>query len=191
MKKITLILLFCFIALCANAQDIYDDFVSESNAVRLQETKGNLLKKEVYKTKTFSGFFQGFSISSAMITDLRSGDKEAYVIIRSSADKASYSSIIDYDELPACIEALDYIINTEISSKPANYVDVFIKTRDALEIGALYDEALGMGTGMRWQTAITHRKYITNPTIVVPVKRLQEIMDELVSAKVLLDEKLN
>lgn len=189
MKKITLILLFCFIALCANAQDIYDDFVSESNAVKLQETKGSLLKKEIFKTKTFSGLFQGFSISSAMITDLRSGSKEAYVIIRSSADKASYSSIIDYDELPACIEALDYIINSEISSKPANYVDVFIKTRDALEIGALYDEALG--TGMRWQTAITHRKYITNPTIVVPVKRLQELLDELVSAKVLLDEKLN
>ena len=187
MKKLFIVSLFAMFCVAAMAQNIQSNFVTESAAGKFEETKGAILKKEKFGTKSFSGFVSTISISPAMITNLRTGEKEPYVIVVSTIDKSRYQSVIDYDELPACIEALDYIINSEVNNKPENYVDVFIKTRDALEIGALYDMTL---TGTKWQTAITHRKYVSNPTATVSVKNLQEILEELKSAKALLEEKM-
>ena len=188
MKRIAITTLFIVFCSSVLAQNIQSNFVTESAAGKFEETKGAILKKEKFEGKSFQGFTSTISITPAMITNLRNGEKEAYVIVGSTIDKASYSSFIDYDELPACIEALDYIINSEVNNKPDNYVDVFIKTRDALEIGAVYGLTL---TGTKWQTAIAHRKYVSNATATVSVKNLQEIMEALKAAKVLLEEKLN
>ena len=188
MKKTIIIALSSIFCASAFAQNIQSNFVTESTAGKFEETKGAVLKKEKFEGKSFQGFVSTITITPAMITNLRNGEREVYVIVGSTIDKSSYSSIIDFDELPACIEALDYIINSEVNNKPNNYVDVFIKTRDALEIGAVYGLSL---TGTKWQTAITHRKYVSNPTATVSVKNLQEILDALKSAQSLLQDKLD
>lgn len=188
MKRLVIFLSLMMLCSGVFAQSVSSGFVSESSAVKFEETKGSIIKKERFTTKNFSDLIYSVSISSAMITNLRTGEKVPYVIVGTIVDKVSYQSVIDFDELPACIEALDYIINSEVSNKPSNSVDVFFKTRDALEIGAIYNDIAI--AGKKWQTAITHRKYVSNPTAIVSVKNLQEIMDELESAKALLEEKM-
>lgn len=185
MKRIALVSLFILVSLFASAQELDKSFISESKAVKFEETKGELLKKELYRTTTILGLSCELRISPAMVTDLRSGAKEAYIIISSKTKDDLFVSVIDYEEIPACIEAFDYIINSEINSKPRNYTQVFIRTRDYLEIGAVYDV-----DALRWQTAISYRKYIEPPTFTLTVKRVQDIKEVFESAKIVLEKNL-
>lgn len=192
MKKLMLIVLAMICCHAAFSQDIIPGYITESKAAQLEGTKGLFLKVEYFKKKVIA--INEVEMIPAMITNIRTGEKTPYVIVKTKEEGRPdrYTSIIDYDEIPSCIEALEYIMNEEITSKPANDVHVFIMTRDALEIGATAEYLGGSITGSwKWKTTFTHGKYINTPRTDILAKNIKKVIEQLVSAKNVLDENLN
>lgn len=188
MKKLMLIVLAMIYCHAAYSQDIIPGYVTESKAAQLEETKGLFLKVEYFKKKVIA--INEVEMIPAMITNIRTGEKTPYVIVKTKEEGTPlrYASIIDYDEIQSCIEALEYIMKEEITSKPANEVHVFIMTRDALEIGATAEL---LGGSRKWKTTFTHGKYTGNPRTDILAKNIKKVIEQLVSAKEVLDENLN
>ena len=185
MKKLLLFVLALVCCQAAFSQDIVPGYVTESKAAQLEGTKGAFLKIENFK-KSVIGLGE-VEIIPSMITDIRTGEKTPYIIVKTKEEgtPVRYTSVIDYDEIPSCIEALEYIMTNEITSKPTNDVHVFILTRDNLEIGAIWDSYLW------WRTSFTHVKYVGNPRTYILAESIGKVIDLLKSAKEVLDEHLN
>ena len=184
MRRIVLIVLAMIYYQAAYSQDIIPGYVTESKAAQLEGAKGAFLKIENFK-KSVIGLGE-VEIIPSMITNIRTGEKTPYIIVNTKREGSPnyYASIIDYDEIPSCIEALEYIMNNEITSKPENKVHVFIMTRDGLEIGAIWDSSW-------WRTMFTHGKYIDNPITDISAKNIKKVIEMLKSGKEVLDEHLN
>ena len=75
----------------------------------------------------------------------------------------------------------------EITSKPTNEVHVFIMTRDALRIGATAEISAG---SRKWKTTFTHGKYTSSPRTDILAKDIKKVIEQLTSAKEVLDENL-
>lgn len=188
MRKLILFLLALVCYKAAFSQDIIPGYVTESKAAQLEGSKGLFLKVEYFKKKVVA--INEVEMIPAMITNIRTGDKTPYVIVKTKEEGSTtrYTSIIDYDEIPSCIEALEYIMTTEITSKPNNEVHVFIMTKDALRIGATSEIYAG---SRKWKTKFTHGKYIGNPRTDILAKNIKKVIEQLSSAKEVLDENLN
>ena len=193
MNKVIVLLLTLFISQSLFSQELQQDYKTASNAGKFIETQGSILKVESYTDYVISsGLISGtVEIIPGMITNIRNGEKTSYIIVNSyyqDSHSVIYTSYIDFDEIPACIEALEYIINTETTSIPSNYTRVFFKTRDQLEIGA---QIYVTGYNERsWKTSITHMKYVRKPSFEISIKKLPKIVEALKESMALLEEKL-
>lgn len=193
MNKVIVLLLTLFISQSLFSQELQQDYKTASNAGKFIETQGSILKVESYTDYVISsGLISGtVEIIPGMITNIRNGEKTSYIIVNSyyqDSQSVIYTSYIDFDEIPACIEALEYIINTETTSIPSNYTRVFFKTRDQLEIGA---KIYVTGYNERsWKTSITHMKYVRKPSFEISIKKLPKIVEALKESMALLEEKL-
>ena len=193
MKKFAIISLFLFFCSNVYAQEIRSTFVSESAAGMINTSRGVVLKKEIFWDKPFSNTLltSGITISPALITVLSSEEKIPYVIIGSTfssgINTSEYSSYIDLEDLPNCIGALEYIIDSELKTKPSHYVECLYKSRDGLAIGAVYGDGL---FGKRWMTYVKHEKYISDTTTWLSIDRFREILDALKAAMDTLIEKM-
>ena len=78
-------------------------------------------------------------------------------------------------------------MTAEITTTPSNDVHVFIMTRDALEIGARFEINAGI---RKWKTTFTHGKYTTEPRTDILARNIKKLIEQLTSAKEVLDEKL-
>ena len=187
MKKLILITLALLCCHAAFSQDIIPGYVTESKAAMLEETKGLFLKVENFERKVVA--INEVEIIPAIITNIRTGEKTPYVIVKTKEEGTSirYRSIIDYDEITSCIEALEHIMTAEITTTPSNDVHVFIMTRDALEIGARFEINAGI---RKWKTTFTHGKYTTEPRTDILARNIKKLIEQLTSAKEVLDEKL-
>ena len=187
MNRFVVCVISFILCITVNAQDlvINPDFVSESHTVLFEETEGLLMKKEHFKMKSGAGFINNVHIIPAMITDIRSGEKASYIILESIKDHCY--SIIDFDEIPACIEALNYIIESETSNKAptSEYVEIFFKTRDGLIIGASSETY-----SKKWRAFTSHTKYVDPPRYEHTIGNLQKIVSILQESQSLLEEKL-
>lgn len=193
MKKAFIIYLTLILSQSLFAQELVQNFQTASNAGKFIETQGSILKVEYYKDTddayTFSGSPSGAAlfIFPGMITDVRSGEKTPFIKVRSTFDNIKYESFIDFEEIPACIEALEYIINTETINTPTNYSHVFFITKDGLEIGAIGQH---YGLQRSWKTSIAHTKYVRPPYFENSIKKLPQIVEALKESMALLEEKL-
>lgn len=184
MKKLLLFVLALACCQAAFSQNIVPGYETESKAARLEGTKGAFLKVENFKKMSVG--LSEVEIIPSIITDIRTGEKTPYIIVKTKEEgtPVRYPSVIDYDEIPSCIEALEYIAANEITNKPINDVHVFILTRDNLEIGAVWDSS-------KWRTSFTHGKYIGNPRTDISSKSIKKVIEMLKSAKEVLDEHLD
>lgn len=190
MKKPLALLVTLFLSQLLFSQELVRDYKTTSSAGKFIETKGLILKIEHYKNYVITGVNFGLEtiIYPGIITDVRSGEKRAYVKVRSSYKEMLYESVIDFDEIPACIEALEYIIEIETNNKPSNYTDVFFKTKDELEIGA---RTLVFGQEFSWKTSIAHMKYVRTPSFEISIKKLPKVVEALKESMALLEEKMS
>lgn len=197
-RTILLVFVFLFTASYIHAQQdqqIVPGFVSESKAVQFEESRGEVVRKDFYKIRLANDWSPDFKITAVMLTDIRTGEKAPYLLVSSFAGNISYTSVIDYDEIPACIEALEYFLSCETKEKPDHDVMVFIRLRDGLELGTNFGTPTGLptvSTGFmgRWHTVITHRKYLIEPSTTFALKRINQLIEGLKKSKQLLDEKL-
>ena len=194
MKKTLLFSLTLLLCVLSNAQDVSNLFVSESETVKFEESKGLFIKREIFDDKynVLPRIVKSFS--PAMLTDLRTKEREPYVYVGSlvpdGGKNISRTSVIDYDEISSVIEALEYIINDfDLNDKPTYKDEVFIKTRDGLVIGVQADLNV-LNEKKKWTAFILHSKYLVSNTKYYKTTSLSEWVTELKDAKTLLDEKM-
>lgn len=184
MKKILITSLSLLLSVFAVAQSVKTEFVSESKAAIFEESKGAIIKKEYFEMPDGKGWMNIGHITPAIITDVRTGNIVAYVRF----EIGGVSSILDYDEIPACLEALNYIISEETSTKPpkSEYIEVIFRSRDGLEIGAFSETYK-----KNWKTVIVHTKYVSDPSTTTSIRNLQDIVNTLELAQKFLADKIN
>ena len=184
MKKFLITSLFLLLSVFAGAQNVKTDFVSESKAAKFEESKGAIIKKEFFEMPEGKGWLNIGHIVPAIITDVRTGSIEAFVRV----EIGGASSILDYDEIPACLEALNYIISEETSTKPpkSEFIEVIFRSRDGLEIGAFSETFKKY-----WKTVIVHTKYVSEPSTTTSIKNLQDIVTTLEIAQNFLADKID
>lgn len=196
MKKALVIFLILILSQSLFSQELVPNFQTASNAGKFIETQGSILKIEYFNDETkynynfvISGLLLGAEtfIFPGMITDVRSGVKTPFVKVTSTYKDARYESFIDFDEIPACIEALEYILKSETTNSPGNYTHIFFKTRDELEIGAINRFFGSDGT---WKTSIAHMKYVKPSYFEISIKKLPKIVEALKESLALLEENM-
>ena len=165
---------FILFSLNIFAQPISSNFISESKANKLEETKGLFLKVQRFESTYFYGGAT-LRMTPVIITNIRTDEKEGYVEFWFSTD-GGYKSSLDYDEIPACLEALDYITKNELPNKPSTEEHVFFKTRDGIHLGAYYEMD---GKRSKWYTSLRQTKYISNPQTIYEINLLDKIIMEL------------
>ena len=190
MKKIIITLFLCLLAASAFAQDIQIGFTTESAAAKLVGTKGSVIKKEEFKQENFTGSLSGSgNFRPAIITDIRTGAKTPYIAVTSSDNGITQVSYLDYDEFSSCIEALEYIGESELDNK-LNYkeissVEVCYISKDGLQIGVINRGGIG-----RWQLFILQGKYARPVYIAMSARELKKLVAYLKDTKVFLEERL-
>ena len=187
MKRAILVYLFMVLSTAAFAQELKPEVNSNNATWKLEGAKGKAAKIERFTERRLSNMNSVLFIYASMYTDLRTGSKEPYILVKIYQEGAYYSGVIDYDELPACLETLKHIINNEVTVSPGHYVDVVFTSRDEVAIGAIYDTSL---SNVTWQSTVTLYNYPSRPSLRLPVKRLSEIVRILQSAQELLTEKM-
>ena len=192
MKKTLFVFLFVMMCICASAQDIASDFKTESKAALLEGNKGLLIRRDCFETKQIMGIASTIQITPTILTDLSTGQKEAYINLSSmgltSKGTNNKSSYIDLDELSAILDAMDYMLSTVISEKPSHHVDVTITTRDGLIIAVTYDTTQVRGD--KWGGSLHHTKYLSGEITPVSTKVLQNLKGELEASKAFLEKEL-
>ena len=124
----------------------------------------------------------------SIITDLKSGQKIAYISINIYINSVGYHGIIEYEEIPAIVEAIESIISSEINTTPSSYTTVFYQTKNGIEIGAFYNAF--SDKKKNWSMYITNNRYVSKPQAVNTIESLNKFLDDLKSAQTLLEEHL-
>lgn len=157
MKKI-LLSLVCAIMACTSvfAQTQAKDEIpeSKSKAVEFMTADGSFLVKEFYDLQKIKGVECQVLIMRNVVSGKKMGCLRLVTQYRSQYSSDSYIGTLDSDELDACIQSLEYIINTLLTSTPEVYTEAEYKTSDGVKFGAYFNKG-------KW-TAYVYTKGYTN-----------------------------
>lgn len=167
MKKFIAIAFF-LISVSTFAQEMLKSSEFQSKASEFQEKAGILYKKVSGESSYSSKGMLTVRLTPSIFTDIRSSVSTSCVEIWFNSD-SGYTSFIDGDEIASCIEAIEYILSTEMSTSPSNDVEVGIITRGGVSIGAVYDSS-------KWYAYVRQLKYRANPEIRLDAAQLRTIM---------------
>lgn len=178
---------FAALALAASVtaygQELNPSFRSESKAATFMETKGSIIKIDCPFSETISGWSSTLTIEPCVVTNVRSEASERFVRFTGGYNGANYTSALDEDEIPALLEALDYISNETSSGKPSHYMEYKFRSRDGLEVG-VYWGATPMKGGYGWIVFVAHGKYLLKPSVSFEKgKRLGQIRETVAKAQ--------
>lgn len=107
-----------------------------SKSVAFMSKNGSLIQKEFHdvakvKTMEFQVLILTNIVSSAKIGCLRA---------EASYGSDSYIGTLDYDELDACIQSIDYIKDKLLPTEPTVYTEVEYRTSDGVSLGAYFSK---------------------------------------------------
>ena len=125
MKKLLLLLLIV-IPLGLSAQEEKEQ-PSKSKTIMFQEKSGVIIEKKFYDIE--GAKVQGVAFQNIIVTDLSTGEKQGALRLKtsyySSALKQTETFIgtLDYDELTACIQSLEYMQQNVINQTPTTYTE--------------------------------------------------------------------
>lgn len=183
MRKLSIIVISLLLCVLANAQNSDNLFVSESKTYQFIETRGKFVQKEEFDKPLLT-------MIPAIITDLRTGEKQPYVVVRSGGSVLR-RSVLDYEEIPAVIEALEYIKDCpQIKEVPDSDVEIYIKTRDGISLGVFIGYKGLLTSKKVWKPFIQQSRYLTDNIAVFQMSNLTDLIQELKDAKTLLDSKI-
>lgn len=139
MKKIALFLSVLFISISSFAQAKEEVPSSQSDTVEFFNTQGSLFVKEFYDLTKVNSVECQVLILSDVVNDTKNGYLRL-TTYGSSIVKDAYIGTLYYDELDACIEALQYIKDTILPSTPLVYTEVEYETKKGVEFGAYFSK---------------------------------------------------
>ena len=167
---------------------------SESEIVKLMNNGSTLTKKEFFDLPEV----KGVSFEVIIITDMVKGNKYGglRLITKYTAPYLSntYIGTLDYSEIDDCINSMNVIKNDILPTTPSVYTEVRYKTKDYVEMGALFSPnnswALiqAPSTG-KWFVYISTKSYLNNSTAIIPAKQIDAIISNLQESKRIIEEQ--
>ncbi len=157
MKKIIFTALLIPITLCAIAQDRADT-VRQSRTLRFADSAHGLIHTELI----YHGHIVGNTVQILRATDMITGKTQTGLRF---SDVAGHVAVVDADELPALLAAMNQILAKVVSTKPGTGDEVYcFRSRSGFEAGCYIDNK------RQWQLYI-QLKWRDNTT-VTPLKQL-------------------
>lgn len=186
MRKIliTVALLTCCIFASAQVADS-SSIVLGSRTSALTAKSGTLIRMECLTSESMSSMSEYLEIEACVVTDVMSGHAERAVLFSSGKSGAypTYRSAVDADEVPALLEALDYMIKAIGEKESSPYARLSFLSRDGLSIGTewkLTDARRGSGSRYVY---VRHLRYAGKPSVTfTDTKRLSQIRDAVAKA---------
>ncbi len=137
MKKILFTIIIGFLTIITNAQEKENAL---SNAEIFSETTGTLIQKEFLDI----GNLKKCNIQTIHFTDLisskeKSAIKFEYEIAKGTSTK-SKATYVDSDEVEMLLKSIKLMQDKINSKKPANYTEVYFRSRGGFETGCLYGD---------------------------------------------------
>ena len=173
MKKIFITIAFSFISLIINAQS---KDITQSNAEIFSEKPGALIQKEIVDI----GIIKKCKIQVVHFTDLISTTGISAIKFEYELTSAnsidSKSTYIDTDEIEGLLKSLKIIQEKINSLKPANYTEIYFRSRGGLETGCI------TGNG-GWTTYLIIQKIDDDRYIWITIADLKTLYTLLEQAK--------
>ena len=151
---------------------------SKSSSVEFMRQDGALLLKEFYPEVNIGGV----KFQVLVITDVVSGKKmgclrlETKYVSQYTSD--SYIATLDYEELSACIQSLNYIQSTLSATTPSHYQECEYRSRDRAVIGAYFSDRKS-----KWEVYVQTKSYTTRSMKVINMNDLPTVISTLESAQ--------
>lgn len=158
---------------------------SKSKTVEFEEKNGSFLKKEYYDLDDV----KDVKCQVLIITDLKTNDQIGCLLIGTADLTYRYTGILDYDELGAAIESLEYIQREVIPTTPEVQTRVLYTSRDNVTLGVY--SYLSMGST---KEVYKWRVYV-KPTIYndsfegFNKKHIDKLIENLKKAQTLIEKK--
>lgn len=157
MKDFFLTILLTAATLFAVAQDSADT-IRQSSTMRFADSTHGLLHAQWIN----HGHIVGNTVQIYRATDMVTGKTLTGLLF---TDKAGHQALIDADELPALLNAMTYIINKVITTKPGAGQDQYtFRSRSGFEAGCFIDNK------SQWQLYLQLKW--RNPNTITLLKQL-------------------
>ncbi len=155
---------------------------SKSKAVKFMTADGTFLIKEFYDLPQI----KGVEFQMLIMTNVVSGKKMGCLRLTTNYcdgySNESYIGTLDYDELEACIQSLEYIKNVLLPSAPTVYSEAEYKTNDGVKFGAYYSEN-------KWTAFVYTKDYTSNSAEFLDADNIDSFIAVMQQAKNLIAEK--
>ena len=137
LKKISLFLLL--IPVLSYSQE--SAIKSQSKAIEFSSRAGSFLQTDEYELTKVGSAGNKIEFSVYIFNDLKSGEKQGALFLTTSSWTIDSRRVgfIDFDEIDACIQCLEYIKSDVINNTPDHYSEALYKSRDGVIVGAYYN----------------------------------------------------
>lgn len=184
-KVILLLMLSIFVSTTSFAQAQAKDEVpeSKSKAVEFMTADGSFLVKEFYDLQKIKGVECQVLIMNNVVSGKKMGCLRLKTQYRSQYSSDSYIGTLDSDELDACIQSLEYIKNTLLTSAPSVYTEAEYKTNDGVKFGAYYNNK------GKWMAFVYTKGYTSRSAVFLDVENIDSFIAIMQQAKSMIAEK--
>ena len=152
--------------------------VSQSSTVEFMKQDGTLMLKEFYPEVNIGGVKFQVLILSDVVTGKKVGCLRLETKYVSQYTSDTYIATLDYDELSACIQSLNYIKNTLSATTPAHYQECEYRSRDRAVLGAYYSNRKA-----KWEVYVQTKSHTTRSMKVINMNDLPTVISTLEDAQ--------
>jgi hypothetical protein len=183
MKKLILLFLIALTTGICNAQNVEKAPKSESKAVSFSSRNGSLITKTFYKLDKIGSI----EFEVLLLKDEVVKDKIACLRVKTSSytTKDTYIGTLDYDELDACIKALNYIKDNLVTTTPTNYIESEYKSKDGVCFGTYFND------NGKWVIYVQPKSYSSYALKTITVDELGTLISRLKEASTKIKEVLS
>lgn len=186
MKRLLLFSLLAFTWLTSFSQTEEEASVPKSKYTLFTQKSGILVKQEY----TDLGKIDGLSLETVVTTDINTEKSVAGVRFETSyfislqSGSINYVSVLDYDELDACINALGYMAAISENPIPEKYTEYKYLSTENINISIYVSKKKG------WSLSIQIKPYTNKSQIFMPAGNIKAIIGKLNQAKKIIETAL-
>ena len=187
MKKIIVIVLalmsYPIVSLAQEETSAPKEEKTKSEAVQFMEKDGTLMLKEFYPEVNIGGVTFQVATLKDVVSDTKIGCLRVSTMYYSKYSTDTYTGVLDYDEITACIQSLKYI-KSIVETTPGNYTECEFKSRDGVKLGAYYDSN-------SWVLYVKPKSYNSRSTKSFKVSLLDQLISALENSQELIKVQCN
>lgn len=187
MKKLVLLAILALTCLTSFAQTENEEANAPKSKYTLFTEKSGILIKQEY---TDLGKVDGLSLETVITTDVNTEKSVAGVRFETSyfislqSGSLRYASVLDYDELDACIKSLGYMATISENPIPEKYTEYKYLSTENIKISIFTNKKKG------WSVGVQTKSYTTKSQVFMSSGDLKSLIEKLNQAKQIIEASL-